>query len=429
MLDTYVAQQILSKRQIAYLTTDRALTVDRVGGNLQFLMTTNSTSPDDQPTMPLTTDSITGKLVTDVVPELVGYEEQLAALASRQTEPVRLDMVNRESKRGATVYLDLVAYSHEPESGHPEGVLLVLEDVTFMGNTAQHLTQQHNELYLLHQELSKSNLQLAAANAELRALDELKSRFVSIAAHELRTPIASIIGYIEFVLFDEIEPPSKNQRQSLTVAQRSGRRLLNITSDLLDITRLETGRLELMLESINLSALVQAMLVEFQPDVEAKALELVCQVLDTDGNADLTAAIPAVLCDEKRTIQIFNNLLGNAVKYTPAHGRITVTIAADTADGTVTVEIVDTGIGIPAADLRQLGKAFFRATNVHKARTQGTGLGLHITHSLLELQGGTLTIQSVEGQGTTVSVALPIDDGIFETTTDAAINAAYRESK
>jgi len=285
-----------------------------------------------------------------------------------------------------------------------------------VGTTTQRLTQQHNELYLVHQQLSKTNLQLAAANAELRALDELKSRFVSIAAHELRTPIASIIGYIEFMLFDEVDPPSKNQHKNLSVVQRSGQRLLNITSDLLDLTRLETGRLELMLESINLSALIQALLVEFQPEIEAKSIQLSCQVLGTNGDTDVTAAMPPVLCDEKRTIQIFSNLIGNAIKYTPVGGEVAVTVAADPASAVVTVQIVDTGIGIPADDLRQLGKAFFRATNVHKARTQGTGLGLHITHSLLELQGGTLKIQSIEGQGTTVSVALPIDDGIFETT-------------
>lgn len=403
MLDSYVAQLILSSRQIAYVTTDTHFQIIGYGGSTRYLSL--EATLVDQP-------------VTEVFPELIGCEEQLRALLAGTEPHFQLNYINRDDPTTATgtAYINLLIYPYRPPASSITGLLLVVEDVTTTGESRQRLTQQHNELYLLHEQLNRSNLQLAAANAELRALDELKSRFVSIAAHELRTPIASLIGYVDFILTDMEDPLSENHRSSLNVVQRSARRLLTITSDLLDLTRLEAGRLEMVLESVNIQALVRAIVLELQPEAAAK--QLMVEVLSGDTTDDAsppsTAPLPPVLCDEKRTIQIFTNLIGNAVKYTPDGGTITIRFMPDPANTTVAVQISDSGIGIPADDLQQVGKAFFRAKNVHKARSSGTGLGLHITHSLLELQGGTLHIDSIEGQGTTVTVQLPIDDGLFD---------------
>lgn len=295
MLDTYVAQLILSTRKIAYIITDRTLQVVQSGGNPLLL-------PAEAPLIELP--------LPEVIPELIGYEEQLTALLNGLLPSIQIDLINRDNAQaqGKTDYIGLTVYPYKHAESQITGLLLILEDVTQIGETNQHLTQQHNELYLVHQQLGKSNLQLAAANAELQALDELKSRFVSIAAHELRTPLASLIGYVDFMLQDAIEPLTTNQTSNLNIVERSARRLLTVTSDMLDLTRLEAGRLELLLESINLWGLIKAVIAEFRPNIDAKQITLDCRIDEDIHNATL----PAVLCDEKRSIQIFSNLLSNA---------------------------------------------------------------------------------------------------------------------
>ncbi|MEZ4677882.1 MAG: HAMP domain-containing sensor histidine kinase [Caldilineaceae bacterium] len=389
MIDTYVAQLLLAEQKIAYLITDDKSIVVTTGGNLSLFFHEGS---------------LLGLPLTDATPEFLGYEEQLAMILAGNLPQLRLEFVNRESSTGELYYITLTAYPHKNKWDQIDGLLQLIEDVSLMGQTNQRITQQHNELYLLHQRLSHANLRLSAANAELQALDELKSRFVSIAAHELRTPIASMLGYVDFLLDDDVDPLLPHQQKSLQVVGRSAKRLLTITSDLLDITRLEAGRLELVLESVNLEALVRAVLTDFHPEIVEKQLDVAMR-----SDQDL---LP-VLCDEKRSIQIFSNLISNAIKYTPAQGQIQVHLQHNRKDSTVIVSIADTGIGIPAVDLAKMGKAFFRATNVHKARVNGTGLGLHITQALLELQGGSLRLESIEGVGTTVFVSFVIDDGLF----------------
>ncbi len=418
MLDIYIAQHVLAERKITYFVTDRNQIVVSYGGDLSFYR-------EEEP--------LIGCHLTTITPEFIGCEEQLAALLSGDLPMLRLELINRETEEGNLIYLTVTASPHKDQEQQIVGLLHFIEDVTVLGETRQRLTQQHNDLYLLHQQLSTANLRFAAANAELQALDELKSRFVSIAAHELRTPIASMLGYVDFMLHDDQDSLSPLQHKSLTVIERSARRLLTITSDLLDITRLAAGRLELILESVNLPALTQAVVTEFKHEIAEKQLNFTITVAE---------GVSPVLCDEKRSIQILSNLISNAVKYTPQQGTITIHLqqqllqdiqqtvvhelrttqteaaGVEPAGNTsvVVVTISDTGIGIPTADLENMGKAFFRASNVHKARVNGTGLGLHITQSLCELQGGQLWAQSTEGQGTTFFVTFPIDDGIFDVT-------------
>ncbi|MCB0106869.1 MAG: HAMP domain-containing histidine kinase [Caldilineaceae bacterium] len=431
MFDIYVAQLVLSERKIAYFVTNQSLQIIGYGGHLQLVRETQEPLSTDEPAINRLSNGFLGLSIVDFTPELVGHEEQLRALLAGELATFRLDFINRENPQGDLVYLNLTLYPRLDEQKRPQGLLYLLEDVTAMGRAAQQLTQQHNELYLLHRQLHDTNLQLTAANAELRALDELKSRFVSIAAHELRTPIATMLGYMDFMLQDDQEALSPNQQNHLEIVRRSTKRLLTITSDLLDVTRIEAGRMELLLESVNLSRLVSALLTEFQPEIAKKQLTVTFHA---------PTELPPTLCDEKRTIQIFTNLLSNAIKYTPEQGTIALALqqfrppadpggdggplATEQSVSTATrvdmeqpsvilAKIIDTGIGIPQADLAQMGKAFFRASNAHKARVSGTGLGLHITRSLCELQGGTLWFESQEGQGTTAFVTIPIDDGIF----------------
>jgi signal transduction histidine kinase len=268
-----------------------------------------------------------------------------------------------------------------------------------MGRLEQRLTQQRNDLRLLQEQLTRQNLELAAANAELRRLDEIKSQFVSVAAHELRSPLSSIIGYVEILLDRDAGPLTDHQREFLETVQRSGHRLLTITNNLLDVNRIETGRVELLLEPTDLSALAASVAAELAPQLEARAQRLA-----------LSAApgLPPVWCDEVRAAQILGNLLSNASKYTPDGGMITVRVEPAGEEGFLQVAVADDGVGISPEDQTRLFNRFFRAGSGSSTGASGTGLGLYITRSLVELHGGHIWFESELDKGSTFFVTFPI---------------------
>jgi len=388
MINTLVAQLILQERNVAYAVTDQQLLVQEVGGNVDLLATAGQAAES-------------GAALLDLAPELIGYEADLQAILTGARPSFQLALVNRENAAGKLCYVHLHHYAYVADNQEITGVLHIVEDVTLIGEAHQHVTQQRNELLLLHEQLTRANLKLAAANAELRALDELKSRFVSIAAHELRTPLASIMGYVDFTLNDPVTALHPDHRTSVEIIGKSAKRLLAITNNLLDVTRIETGHLELTLAQVDLVEIIQEVALHFQPELDQKQHSF---TLETQP------ALPAVLCDETRTAQIFSNLLSNAIKYTPEQGQIMISLHYAPTEAAVVAAVADNGIGIPASDLQNIGKNFFRASNVHLSRANGAGLGLNITRSLVELQGGRLWIESTPGKGSTFYVTLPVDD-------------------
>lgn len=415
LINSDVATLLFNHQKIAFIVTDSAWTIRQVGGDCALLLcglaegSSENLIPVDPTVQQEIQETVTsreqresallGQPLARLLPELVGLEAELQALYSGAKPSLRLEFINREDQQGKVSYLTLTVYAYPLSGAIRSGLLCLLEDVTAVGEMNQRLTQQHNQLYLLHTALERSNLDLAAANAELRALDELKSRFVSIAAHELRTPLASVLGYADFLLQDDSDPLSGHQRKGLETIVRAARRLLSVANDLLDVTRIEAGRLELTLQSINLVLLTKALIEVFEPELAQKGHQLTLTVADD---------FPPVLCDEKRALQILTNLLSNAIKYTPEQGQIQVALTLATEQQQVIVAVTDNGIGIPPQDLPKIGKSFFRASNVHHARANGAGLGLNITMSLVELHGGKLWIESEQGRGTTVYVTFAI---------------------
>ncbi len=391
MLDTFVAQLILQERQIAYAIADQALRLEQIGGRLDLFESAGVCTA-------------VGASLLDLARELIGYEDQVQALLAGTLSSFQVAMVNRENAAGELFYVTLHNYAYRRDNGAVTGILHIIEDVTLTGKNNQHLTQQRNELFLLYEQLRRANLKLEAANAELRALDALKSKFVSIAAHELRTPLASILGYIDFIFNDPIRTLHPDHQASVDVIGKSANRLLAITNNLLDVTRIEAGYVELTLGSVDLGKIVEEIASHFRPEFEQKQHTF---------RIEKEPRLPYALCDEARTMQIFSNLLSNAIKYTPDHGRVTVSLRYNPQKDVIIAAVTDTGIGIPAADLQNIGKNFFRASNVHLSRSNGTGLGLNITRSLVELQGGRMWIESTLGQGSTFYLTFPIDDGIF----------------
>lgn len=379
-------RMVLADRKVAYCITDRALRVVEVHDASRLLA-------DD--------DSLIGRSVLEISPELIGCEATLADILAGKLPRFELAAVNRTTADQRLIYLTLVNLPHYDAAGRITGLIHLLQDMSELGSIEQSLSQQRNELRLLHDELNRRNQQLAAANAELRSLDEMKSKFVAIAAHELRSPLTAITGYLELLMDGDARGFTEVQRDYLGIIQGSTRRLLSITNDLLDLTRIEAGRLELVLQPLDLAAVLRSVVVEHMAQVEARGLQLTMTVQD---------GLPGVLGDGLRVAQILGNLLSNAIKYTPFGGEITLTITRAAEEGYLLVIVRDSGVGIPAAEQEKVFERFYRASSAALVGATGAGLGLHIARALIELHGGKIWVESTPGQGAAFYVTFPVTD-------------------
>jgi signal transduction histidine kinase len=235
---------------------------------------------------------------------------------------------------------------------------------------------------------------LLQQNDRLRELDRLKDEFVALVSHELRTPLTSITGYLELV--QEDESLGEDSRRFLDVVDRNSKRLLRLVSDLLFVAQIESGRLTLELGEASLQTIAQESVQALRPAAEAGSVEL---RLDS-------APVPALRGDPARLGQLLDNLVSNAVKFTPPGGRVVVALGASGDD--VVLAVSDTGIGVPAAEQRRLFDRFFRASAAQERAIEGTGLGLTIAKAIVEAHGGSIDFTSVEGEGTTFRVHLPL---------------------
>src|SRR5215813_445260 len=258
---------------------------------------------------------------------------------------------------------------------------------------AESLDRAH-EQRLREEELRRKNYELEQYNLAIQEANRLKSEFVSMVSHELRTPLTSIQGYAELMVEDE--QITEEQRESLTLVKKSADRLLGLINDLLDLSRIEAGRVDLHRTSLDVARLISEVARSLRPLIEAKRQQL---------KLDLGDALPAVWADANRVTQILTNLISNAHKYTLVDGSITVAARPD--DGFVRVDVSDTGIGLSPEDQRQLFTKFFRVHDRLPQAAHGTGLGLVITRLLVELHGGRITVSSAPGQGSTFSFSLP----------------------
>ena len=241
---------------------------------------------------------------------------------------------------------------------------------------------------------------LEERNRSLAEAAALNNTFVATVAHELRGPLSSVVAFANLLGDAGSGMLSEDQRTYLDVIDRNANRLLRLIEDLLLLSRLESRTLQLRPGPVRLPDLVRSAVAERAPHAAGAGLRL---------SAD-TADGPELVCDETRVNQVIDNLVANAIKFTPAGGSVTVR-SWPVRDGWQ-IEVADTGVGIPAADVPRMFSAFFRGSNVAAAGgrpgTPGTGLGLVVSRAIVELHGGTIQVASTEGVGTTVTVQLPI---------------------
>lgn len=231
-----------------------------------------------------------------------------------------------------------------------------------------------------------------------RQVDRMKSDFVSMVSHELRTPLTSIKGYIDLLLADDtVGELTELQREFLEIAQNNARRLASLVNDLLDLTSIESGKIELHCKPLDINLLIRDLLPSFRPAWDARGQKFTLHLPDP---------APIVLGDARRVTQILTNLLSNAHKYTPDEGRID--LFAEIAEPVARVEVSNSGIGLSAEEQARLFTRFYRARNAITEVGGGTGLGLVITRSLVEMQGGEIQVASEPGHGSTFSFTLPL---------------------
>jgi PAS domain S-box-containing protein len=251
--------------------------------------------------------------------------------------------------------------------------------------------------------------QLEGLNRQIQEANQRKSAFVTLVSHELQTPLTSMMGYIELLLEGQGGPLAKRQREWLDMIGHNAERLVTLIGELLDIARIEAGKIELQRTPLDLVPLIQEVAHTLRPQFEAKGQWLTLEIAE---------ALPAVVGDADRVRQILTNLLSNALKYTPSGGRITITARGE--EGCVRVAVQDTGIGLAPEEQAQLFTPFFRAQHDATQGVSGTGLGLAITRALVELQGGAITVTSVRGHGSTFSFTLPTPQAPEGTASGAA---------
>jgi two-component system phosphate regulon sensor histidine kinase PhoR len=230
---------------------------------------------------------------------------------------------------------------------------------------------------------------------ELRRLERVRRDFVANVSHEFKTPLTAIQGFAETLLNGALDDKA-NRKRFVEIIREHARRLARLTDDLLKLSRIEAGRLELEIRPIRVEALVNGCIETARLNAKARGLEI---------HVDLQENAPAVRGDGAQLGEVLQNLLDNAVQYTPAGGQIEVK-ARSNGNG-VTFTVIDTGIGIPESDLERIFERFYRVDAARSREAGGTGLGLAIARHIVEAHGGRIWVESAVGQGSRFHFSIP----------------------
>ncbi|HCM25930.1 MAG TPA: hypothetical protein DIC34_05175 [Treponema sp.] len=273
----------------------------------------------------------------------------------------------------------------------------VAERTADIEKKSQELKENQTALMNLVEDLNEKTLELELANAKLQELDSLKSMFIASMSHELRTPLNSIIGFSSILLNEWVGPVNAEQKDNLASVLRSGKHLLSLINDVIDVSKIEAGMIESVAEDFDIRELVDEAVETIKKDIEMKAL-------------DLRVNVPRRIMhmDRRRLLQSLLNLLSNAGKYTNK-GSIDV-IAEISADGSwIDIAVADTGFGITETDLDRLFLPFVRLDAAHEGSIPGTGLGLYLTKKLVhDILKGEILVSSTFGTGSRFTIRIPV---------------------
>ncbi|NTW22516.1 HAMP domain-containing histidine kinase [Candidatus Falkowbacteria bacterium] len=237
----------------------------------------------------------------------------------------------------------------------------------------------------------------AALYRKIKEIDQMKDEFISVASHELRTPVTGIRGFVSMILAGDLGPISDKAKESLGIVQSSADRLSVLVDDLLNVSRIEQGRMAMSPKPTDVSSVIKETMAELRVQSEQKGLSMVYQPHKEE--------LPLISIDSERFKQILFNLVGNAIKYTP---KGQVEVMTEEKNQRLEIKIKDTGLGMSAKARERLFEKFYRIQTEETSNITGTGLGLWITKQLITMQGGEITIDSIEKVGTQITISFPI---------------------
>jgi PAS domain S-box-containing protein len=355
-----------------------------------------------------TTDAL---MATDLLGVITDVNRQMEALVDRPrelikgrnmkdffTDPAQVEEIVRRvlvegrvsdveltvhSDVGVTVDLSCNATTYRDAQGRLKGVLAAVHDIT---------GQKH-----LRDELRRRNLELQGQSEAAQEASRLKSEFIAAMSHELRTPLNSIIGFADAMLGEDDPSLTTEQREYLGYILSGGNHLLELINELLDLSKVESGKIALTPEIFAPADMIAEVAASLRPQLAEKHLQL---------RTDVEGGLDRVVLDPRRFKQILYNLLSNAVKFTNPTGIITISLRR-VSPNRFALEVSDTGIGIAPEDLPRLFRAFEQLEVGTSRRYSGSGLGLALTRGLVELQQGTIEVTSEIGHGSTFRVELP----------------------
>lgn len=258
---------------------------------------------------------------------------------------------------------------------------------------------QNNQMALMNivEDLNDKTVELEQANAKLQELDRLKSMFIASMSHELRTPLNSIIGFASIMINEWAGPLTAEQKENLSAVLRAGKHLLSLINDVIDVSKIEAGKIESIAEEFDISGVLQEAVDTLRKDIEKKGLAIEVETIRR-----------SIRADRRRLLQCLLNLLSNAVKFTD-RGSIHVSAAISHDSRFLELNVTDTGIGIQQNDLEKLFLPFERIVSPMRPVVPGTGLGLYLTRKITrEVLKGDILVQSVYGQGSRFTMIMPM---------------------
>ncbi|MEM8857991.1 MAG: HAMP domain-containing sensor histidine kinase [Chloroflexota bacterium] len=330
--------------------------------------------------------SIVDKPLTEAFIEFFGYEQVLNDMLAGIVPYLEIAEVNRPSLDDVD-YFDFGIYPADNDKPE-DGLILLVENTTTQGKLMQKLIQQRNELRL-------AQADLANANRELHKLNDLKSIFLSMAAHDLRSPLSVISTYADIMLTHEDKQPFEPKYVMSRIYEQT-MWLNSLIDDILNLNMVEQGKLKVDLQRIDIHDPLRMVVEQFKPIFESRNISIELKAYDQ---------AVWVLADANRIKQIAFNLIGNSAKFIGDSGNISISVDVDESTNEAAISFTDDGPGIPKQQQEKLFQLFYRTPGASKFA--GTGLGLYIVKTISELHHGTIDVESEEGTGTTFIFRLP----------------------